>query len=116
MPSRKERPLMENNYIERTPTLLKKDEHFYLALTLSNDMIPIIDLTDDNQENLDEQFVDIIKYVITNEKPVKFGDLEIDQSVSKEDDIGVINIAKEYIPILNNEIKTMYDEWMANKL
>ena len=102
---------MENNKIIKPSTLMKNDDHYLLVLSLNDDDFAYIDLTDENQNDLDDNYAKIIQFVILNNCLLEFSKPTIHDSISEVDDLGVIAIVNEYIPMLNSEIETMYNNW-----
>ena len=107
---------MENNKIIKTSTLMKNDDNYLLVLSLDNDDFAYIDLTDENQNDLDENYAKIILFVISKDCLLEFSKPAIHNSISESDDLGVIAIANEYIPMLNSEIETMFNNWSSVKI
>ena len=102
---------MENNKIIKTSTLMKSDNNYLLILSLNDDDFAYINLTDENQNDLDENYAKIIQFVVLNNRLLEFTKPSIHDSISESDDLGVIAIANEYIPMLNSEIETMFNNW-----
>ena len=107
---------MENNKVIKSSILTKKDNHYFLLLKLYDDDFACIDFTDENQNDLDNNFAKIINFVISNECLLEFSKPTLDCSISESDDYGVIAIANEYVPMLNSEIETMFNNWNSIRI
>lgn len=109
----KERLHMENNEkITKNAKLTKtEDSKYLLTLSVDENISSVIDVSDTEQQVLNEQYAKIIRYCIVNGANFMFS-LEVGEGINAEDDSGVINVVKEYLAILNNELVLVHDKWI----